>query len=72
MQIEVTTAKDEYCAGCGSALDTGAGSVRAVVNGKSYHIACIDEARKAALWLYHSTECPTCKGRGRVATDKAA
>lgn len=67
MQIEVSSAKDEHCAGCGRPLDRSPGSVAVVVGNKRYHIACTDEAKRAAHWLYHSNECPTCGGKGRVA-----
>ena len=66
MQIEVSTAKDEQCALCGGQLDRSPGSTTIIVDNKRYHIGCSSQMREAH-WLFHSLECPTCKGRGRVA-----
>jgi hypothetical protein len=62
-----SSAKTEYCAGCGGELANGAGSSRAVVGNLQYHIGCTPEEREKAHWFYHSETCPTCNGRGRVA-----
>ena len=40
MRLTFNTAVDEHCAGCGGRLDMQIGGERAIVDNKSYHVAC--------------------------------
>lgn len=64
--IVISSAKPTMCAGCGRQLDTGAGSWFAVVGKDTFHIGCTPEAKRKADEFFHSEECPTCRGKGRV------
>lgn len=66
MNVQIGTAVEVPCAGCGSMINRSRDNVIAVVGDKQYHISCTPEAREKAHWLYHSIECPTCQGKGRI------